>query len=525
MHDLDSPLERRCVVRWESRIAAALPGLFAFTLLWIFTMRRFDWAPWVDFLYGALWQGLGRNLLVSDPWGSLTSLHIQPPGLMGLKAINLALTPDNHQFLAVVFFLCGALSVLLVYDSLFLAGLRLRWAGVGGVVFAALPSTVIYTFFPFSTAPTVLGCALALWGVALTVRAPAIGAVASSIGVLLLLLFRTSFVWVFVLFWMAGLVWLVLRRARARRQRLVGLSGLALVAGVVIGLQAHYLASFGLWTMTSWSGENVVKALAESGNLRVTDEALNASAQLGECEGALARDLAGGNAPSWLPEHVLALPGCGPLRAESRTGVEALDSPYKDGIYDGQRAGNFNWNQRLVISRVFTRVATEVVKAEPMQMIFMAFTGGVSGSRTSGLSIYLGPSDDYGWVVGIREAYPSKTMGGLISLLFAPIAVTLTILSLLLVLLRRDGRRLRRSPTYWFALGLVGYHLAVSVLFEYGENNRFQAEVAPAWLILSAMTLATILGTRPASAFRPPKPEEAEGQSGSGQPMHMRMDP
>lgn len=477
----------------KDRLVTTLPGLGVFTVLWVLTLRNLEWIAWVDYLYGALWQGLGRHLLESDPWGSLSVLHIQPPGLMSMKVLNLAVTPDGHEFLSASLFGLGALSVVFVVDSLSVSGLRRRWAALAGVGYALLPSTVVYTLFPFSTTPTIFACSLAIWGVVMVKRSPVIGALASSMGVFFLFAFRTSFIWVFVLLWLAALTWLVVRWTHQSRQRFIAVGGVVIIAGLVVGVQAHYLASFGLWTTTSWSGENVIKALAQSGNLRVTGEAIEAADRLGECEGSLARDLAGGNAPSWLPEHVLALAGCGALRHESQTGVEALDSPLKDGVYDGQRAGNFNWSQRLTNSRVFSRVALEVVKAEPMQLVFMAVSGGVSGSRASGVSLYLAPSDDYGWVNGIREGYPNKTLGGLLSLVFAPAALTLTLVGVLLAILRRDGGRIRRNAAFWFSLTLVGYHVLVSNLFEYGENNRFQAEVAPALMFMGALTLWVLL--------------------------------
>ena len=480
-------------------MVAFLPGLGVFSFLWLMTFRNFEWSPWVEFLYGALWQGLGRQVLESDPWGSLSVLHIQPPGLMSIKALDLAVTPAGHEFLGATLFAFGALSVVLVVDSLHLSGLRSRWAALAGVVYALLPSTVLYTLFPFSTTPTIFACSLAIWGVATMRRAPAVGVIASSLGVFLLYVFRTSFTWVFVLIWLLVLIYLALRWSRRGRERVFAIGGVVLIGGLVAGIQIHYVTSFGVWTTTSWSGENVIKALAQSGNMSVTSQAIEAADRLGECEGSLARDLAGGNAPSWLPEHFLALAGCGALRQDSQTGIEAFDSPMKDGVYDGQRAGNFNWSQRLTNSKVFSRVAFEIIRADPMQLAYMAVSGGVSGSRASGISIYLAPSDDYGWVTGIREVYPNKTLGGLLSLAFAPAALTLILVGIVLVMLRRDGGRLRSSAAFWFSIALVSYHLVVSNLFEYGENNRFQAEVAPALLFSAGLSLWVILANPSAS--------------------------
>lgn len=501
--DCMHPSNRRYGGPVKYRFAAVLPGFTLFSVLWLVTFRSFEWVPWVEYLYANLWQGLGRHLLETDPWGSLSALHIQPPGLMSVKALNLAVTPEGHQFLAATFFVFGALSVALVVDSLSLWGIGTRWAAFVGVLYALLPSTVLYTLFPFSTTPSIFACSLAIWGAVLLKRSPATGAIASSLGVFLLYAFRTSFTWVFVVFWLAALLLLAIRSSRSRTSRAVAIGGVAAVGAAVLGIQIHYITSFGVWTTTSWTGENIVKALAQSGNMRVSDKAIEAADRLGECEGSLARDVAGGNAPSWLPEHVLALPGCGTLRQDSQTGVEALDSPFKDGVYDGQRAGNFNWSQRLIISQVFSRVALEIVKADPMQLVAMATTGGVSGSRDSGISIYLGPSDDHGWITGIREVYPNKMVGGLLALAFAPAAMTLIVVGFILAVTRRDGRKLLSSGAYWLALGLVVYHFSVSNLFEYEENNRFQAEVAPALMFLSTLSLWAIFAGKSFAAKDP----------------------
>lgn len=479
------------------RLLSPVPGLVVFSLLYAATLRGFDWMPWVEYLYGALWQGLGRHLLETDPLGSLSVLHIQPPGLMSIKALDLVATPDSHEFLRLSFFAFGALSVILIVDGLHVSGPKSRWASSVGVVYALLPGTVLYTLFPFSTAPTIFGCSLAIWGVAVAKRSLIVGAWSSACGVFFLYVFRTSFTWVFVLLWLLSLVWLVFHLSQLKRERVAALSGVALFGVLVVGIQIHYLTSFGLWTTTSWSGENVTKALAESGHLKVSSKAIRAADRISDCAGSLARDLAGGNAPSWLPEHVLALSGCGDLKEESTSGIEALDSPFKDGAYDGRRVGNFNWSQRLAISTLYSQVAVEILKAEPRQLISMAIVGGPSGSRASGLSLYVAPSDDYGWVTGIREGYPNKTIGGLLSLLFAPFALTVAIIGSIFAILGRENGRVRGNSAFWFSLGLVGYHMAVSILGEYGENNRFQAEVAPALMFLTGISLWAMLSGDP----------------------------
>ena len=490
----------------KHRLRTAVPGLSVFAILWLLTFRSFDWTSFADNSY-AVWQSLGRHLLEDQPWASLQALHIQPPGLNLIEALDLATTPAGHGVLAALFALGAALSVFFVVDTLSLTGVRARWAALTGVGYALLPSTVVYSLWPFSTLPAIFACSLALWGVALARRSPAAGVVASAAGVVLLWLFRSSFPWVFVLAWLVALAVLLVRNSGTRRQVVGGLAGLMVAGGSVMAVQAHYLVSFGLWSTSSWAGENIVKALDGSGNLHVTQEAMDAAKRLGPCQASLVEAIAAGQAPYWAPDDFLALPGCDTYRVASTTGVEALDSPYKDGASDGQWIGNFNTSQRLADSAVFSDVAKEIVKGDPLQLVRMAATGGESGSRGSGLSIYLAPSDDYFFVTPVRTAYPDKTLGGLLSLLFAPAAATLTLLGLVLVLSRREKGRLRRLPLYYFTLALMASHATVSVLFEYGENNRFQAEVAPAFAIMGALVLWSVVPTRsPRPRARPAGP-------------------
>jgi hypothetical protein len=479
----------------RSRVLTALPGLSVFSILWLLTYRSMDWASFVDGNY-VVWQSLGRHFLQDQPWASLWVLHIQPPGLNVVEALDLASTPTGHGFLAAVFALSAAFSIFFVVDALTRVGVRARWASLTGVGYALLPSTVVYSLWPFSTMPTAFACSLALWGVALARRRPAAGVVTSAAGMVLLWAFRSSFPWFVVLAWLVALGVLLVRSSHVTRPRVSGLIGLVLAGGLVMTVQAHYLISFDLWSTSSWTGENIVKALDGSGDLKVTKDAVAAARQLGPCQGSLAEAIAAGNSPYWAPDQFLALPGCDAFRVHSTSGTEALDSALKDGASDGQWTGNFNSSQRLADSAVFTEVAWEIVKSDPLQLLRMAATGGVSGSRASGLSIYLAPSDDYYFVTPIRAAYHDKSLGGLLSLLFAPAALALTLLGIVLVASRRDRGRLRRLPLYYFTLALLAFHVTVSVLFEYGENNRFQAEVAPALVIMAALVLWSIIPPR-----------------------------
>lgn len=479
----------------QSRIVSAVPGSLILLGLWYLTVRRLDWVPWVETNYG-LWQSLGEDLLRGDALRHIAAMHIQPPGLNALLALDLLVTPENHLLLLLIYLLLAISSLVLVVDALSNVGVSRRAVCFAGVFYALLPGTVIYALWPFSTTPTMFATALTLWGVAKMHNSPALGAIASGFGAVLLWAFRSSFLWIFVAVWLVALFILLLKRVCSRRELVAGTTGLLAAAIVVLGGQWHYLTSFGLWSTSSWTGQNILSALTNSGKLEVSQAAREGIRSLGRCHEGFLAELESGRAPMWDVEGFLEIPGCGQSRMSRSSGNAALDLPLKSNAVQAPWEywdSNFNWSQRLIASRVISQVAQEVVLGDPQQLFMMAVTGGWSGSRGSAAAIYLSPSDDFRFIAPIRLAYPNQTLGGLVSLMFAPAAWTLIILGLVIALARRDRGRLERLPLFWFGFSLILYHAAVSVLLEYGENNRFQAEMAPALVLMSALVLWAVV--------------------------------
>jgi hypothetical protein len=477
------------------RWLAPLPALGVALVLWAGTQRNFDFGASLE--GPGSWHYLGPHLLTDKPVESLLALHVQPPGLNAIRGLDLIVTPGSHLLLTLVYLVLMLATVWLVVDALVELGLRPLWAGAVGVVFALLPATVLFAFSANSTIPTMTGCALAIWGVARLRRRPALGAVASAAGVVVLLVFRSSFVWLFALVWLAALAWLLWRsRAMTGRWSRAGVTGVVGAAVIVIALQAHYATSFGLVTLSSWAGENLFKALRQSNHLHVTPGAVAAASELGPCHASLVANIAEGGDVAWQPAAFYALPGCADLKPTELTGIEALDSPSADGLDDGAGQGNFNWAGRLRASAVFTDVMRVVVREDPKQLVYMALAGGPTGSRDSGLAIYLAPPEDSVFMAGRRPAYPNKTFGGVMGLYFAPVALFLTAAGVALALSRRDRSRLRPQPVVWFGVGMIGYHVAVSTLVEYGENNRFQAEISPVLVVVAALVVWAVVPAR-----------------------------
>jgi hypothetical protein len=433
---------------------------------------------------------LGRTILTEDPVGAILSLHIQPPGLNILEALDLFVSPDSHLMLGLAFLAMVLLSLLMIVDTLNLCGTPRKVSAIAGLLFAVLPATVIYSLWPFSTTPTMFGTALAVWGVARMRLQPLVGLAASSLGALALFITRSSFAWPFVMCWLLALGVVAWRSARPRRTRGLQLGVLAAVLITVITIQGHYFVSFGIPTLTSWTGENLAKALTSSGRLTITPET-EADLRKDPCAAALLDSLDKQNRPIWNPSAFRSIPACAAIPPLEPRGTAAWDSPEKGGIFNAGQSGNFNWSERLVASRVWNSMIQKIVISRPDQLITMAI-GSPTGARESSLGIYMGPSDDYTFVNQIRSQYPLPEIGGVLSLFFAPVMLFLGLIGLVVTLARRRWNS-DYGKTLYFASGLVLFHIAASTLFEHGENMRFQAEATPAFIVIGFLGCFALL--------------------------------
>lgn len=481
---------------------AAAPGLIVAVCLWLYTFRGLGYPQFVESQYNLVWQSLGRDILLQDPVGGILSLHTQPPGLNILEALDLYVSPDSHLMLGLAFLAMVLLSLFMIVDTLNLCGLPWRASAIAGVCFAVLPATVIYSFYPFSTTPTMFGTALAVWGIARMRLQPLVGIAASSLGALTLFITRSSFAWPFVLCWLIALSVVVWRSARPRGARGLQLGVLATVLIAVIAIQGHYLLTFGIPTLTSWTGENLAKALTSSGRLTVTPQA-EAAIRKDPCEAALLDSLTRQNRPIWNPSAFRAIPACAAIPPLESRGTSAWDSPDKAGADNAGLSQNFNWSERLVASRVWNSVMQKIVMDRPVQLVAMAI-GSPTGARDSSLGIYMGPSEDYTFVTEIRSHYPLPDVGGILSLFFAPVMLLLGLLGLVTSLVRRQWH-CDYAKTLYFGSGLVLFHIAASTLFEHGENMRFQAETTPAYIVIGFLgCFALLVGQKRSSGDTAP---------------------
>ena len=463
---------------------AALPGLALFVVLWLATGIRLDYSLLVEDNYG-LMQYLGREVLINEPISALFSLHMQPPMLNALAAVDLWVTPQSHLFLAGIFLLMTLASLYLMVDVLRILSIPfIARVGAGGL-FAALPSTVIYSLWSYNTTPTLFGASLAVWGVAVMKGHQVQGSFASSLGVLVLVLTRSAFLWVFALAWIGALVVLITRHDHQTKRRSLKVIPSLVVLLVVLSTQAHYFNQFGLLTMSSWSGENLAKALIQSGKLSLPAESVGF---VTGCQDSLLQSLRDGEPPLWDPVAFRTLPGCNDLPRFAPRASAAWNSPEKSGNYGF--LGNLNWSEELVAAKEWQKLMIRLVITDPTQVIRMALSS-ETGSRESGLGIYLGPAEDYSEVTVIQQHHPLADIGGVLSLFFAPVALFVGALGLLK---RGRGTWSDARTVLWFSWALIGYHIAVSTLAEYGEGMRFQAEITSVLMVVFVYGLWVLVG-------------------------------
>ena len=471
---------------------AALPGVVLLVGLWIITWVRWGEATaYTGEQIEGLWQSLGGAALREDPVGSLLSLHIQPPGLNALYAVDALVTPERHLLLLGLYLVIAGATVVLLVDTLIRSRIPGTWAALAGVVYVLLPSTVIYSLWPYVVTPLAALAMAAIWGVALMRTHPIAGAGASAVAVLGLVVMRPSYVWPVLLAWCIALTVILVRRT-SRRALAAGL--IAIWVPLLIGgaVQAHYWTSFRLPAMSSWSGENLAKALWTSGALVVTPEAQR-TAETDPCLGAMLRAYQEDRLNRWDPAAFRGLPECAGLDPLPDRGTAAWDEPTKAG--SGQP--NFNHSERLVASRQWTALMTIVVREHPQQLLQMALTTRY-GPTGSGLGLYLSPSEDYPFVTPIRDALPTAVPLGVLSLVFAAGMWVLIVIGWIHAVVVRSSP-LRRSLPFLMGSALLTYHLLTNVLLEYSENMRYRAEVEPLLLAVGVLALRAVWVGRPAA--------------------------
>jgi hypothetical protein len=471
------------VAKVVKRVPVAVPGLAIYLALWLLVLLQFDYASATTNSIDTLWQSLGIGYLLSDPIASLSVLHIQPWGMNALYAIDLTLSPNSHVFLLLLFMAAGAGAIALLGATQVRVGLPRIWAAGACVVLALLPGTVLYTFWPHNVTFISFLAIAAVWGLARMRTQPVLGSAVSASAVLGLQLMRATFVWVFVLAWCVFLL-VLLVRARSGRRLVVSALPVFMVLILSLLAQGYYWANYQVPTMSSWSGQNVAKALLTSGKLTITGSA-RAEISADPCLSSLLVAYETQTLNVWDPGGLVQLPGCESLVVAALRGIPAWDQDYRE-------SGELNYNSRLALaaSGEWIHLMTIIVKNDPMQLVRMAITTD-TGPRSSGIGIYLDPSDEFPWLDQPRSVLPLSSITGLLSIVFAPALVVLILLGIGQAIFVRNSF-LRRNVVYWGTLGIVVFHATTSTLAEYAENMRFRAEIDPLLLLLGVISLYAI---------------------------------
>jgi hypothetical protein len=283
--------------------------------------------------------------------------------------------------------------------------------------------------------------------------------------------------------WSVVLTVILLRRGLEFRS----LIGVLLALAIGLGVQVHYFLSFQLPTTSSWSGENLAKALRASESLHVTDTA-RAAINRDPCLAAMLTAYESDNLNRWDWQTFRTLPGCRDLPPLAPRGVRAWDEPTTNEV------ANFNYSEHLVASRQWTRLMTTIVRNDPTQLVSMALTSQY-GPNASGLGLYLSAAEDSPIVTPIRDALPTAIPLGIMSLVFAPALWALVVLGWFHAAIKRRSA-LRRNLVFWSASGLLVFHLLANTLLEYSENMRYRAEIDPVLLVAGVLALAAIWNGR-----------------------------
>jgi len=357
-----------------------------------------------------------------------------------------------------------------------------------GVLYALLPSTVIYSFLPRGTIVVALGCTIIIWATTYAATHPVFASLVTGTGLLILYLTRPTFSWVFAALWIMLLLVLIFRRHSEIGKRIGALLTVGAFVLLIAVVQIHYARTFGLVTTSSWAGQNLAKALSLSGWMEVPEGTLEAIEKQGLCDYSLVTSLLRDGQPNdvWDLEKSRQLPGCNELLRDQSSDVLAIGLASKAA--QGSESVNLNSLPHLELSRAWLRIMMQVLEDNPLQILSMATSSG-SGPSGSGFALYLSPPQSYFGVSQQSAAIPAPIhiLGGLIALVLSPGALLIGTAAIFSIFLQRPRRFSTPQVVLIASWTLILYHLAVSVLLEYGENMRYQVEVLPVLVLMGCI--------------------------------------
>jgi hypothetical protein len=432
-------------------------------------------------------QALDPRSLGNDPIPSLLSLHTQPPMMNTLYA----LTDSAPERLGWIMLAATFLTTLLVVDTVRASGRGDHWAAAAGAFYALLPATVLYSLFPYSTTVTALFAIVTLWGVGRIRTWNGIGVAVSAMGMGGLFLTRASFAWWVALGWLLALAVLAARARWHALTRGVAIATLAIVGAGVVSVQAHYWAAFRVPTLSSWSGENLSNALIEVG---LSDEAKASLAAEDPCFAQLIA------ARAWGPTELYG--PCLDPADEVKIGTPVLALVERPAPSMGI---NYNAGARLGLADDWVRFARAAVIAEPAALLRVV----LGNTEFEGsLARFLGRSDVYFETLDIQKA-STPWLWNVLALWSAafPVLAWLVVVAASARGIVQRASRGWLPREFWFAAALLFLHAVPSVIGDYGENQRFRAELDPVLVVAMVLGLGVLVTVRRTNVESSPSAE------------------
>lgn len=437
--------------------------LGVFTFLYCFTLGKGEFGKnWIN----DLWQSLGIEALKSDPINSLANNHIQPPGLNLIFAIFLKF--PNYMFLLQIFFyLVTLLTVYFAVRTIHLVTNSNRLAQNVGILFAGLPTTVLYSLFPYNTCLVAFGCSLFALGLCEFTLKSSHSLKKYLLGILVIFLVRPTFIWlVALIFAFLPLVFKSVIKSNLLEIFLI-------VVLPVISIQSFYFYKFHQLTTSSLGSLNLMDAML--GAQVINEKELEKAAREDECLQSVAKAYLYHRDTAIFWANLDFLPSsCFSDVSKFRAG-QFFAGPYKaEGGIDSKTI-QFNTEERLAFSKKLNSFVTKLVLQNPTAPLQMAI--GANG-RQSTFEILLQPGYQFFFLAGnLRAGAPLNMLTRPVGALFPASSVFLSFSILIFLIL---NQRIRNKWQILFQTNIfVFFWIFASVLTTAGENARHLVEIYP----------------------------------------------
>lgn len=450
------------VVKKRINIRSLVPflvggGIYTILYAWYSIRGRFQGSE-VEYLF----QSLGEQALTVAPLESLLNNHIQPPGLNFIYAVACSSPLGFDLSIQLLFFAAGIASVLLIASTLTNIGSGTLLTATITVIYAAIPSTILYSLWPYNTTLVAFFVAFALWGLSLHQKYPLVVAGVWGLAILGIFALRSSFVWPLAI----AILLLPMLLSINKLKTLIVLTLFGVIP--ILGIQGYYFLKFDLSSTSSWAGQSLIKGYLNSGVL--SKENLEQPAEGNLCLESLAQNpLFWDNISGF---HDSCFDGATRVANKSL----AISQEFKG---DGTTIQHNNIS-RLVLSEHWNELAWRTTIANPTAIFQVAL--GV-GSLESASELSLSPGFLYGAVEeNLVSAMPVSSALRPLGAIFPIGAITLMFFALVAAS-SRSTRRLNDKLVFSGAVALFLANFVVTTTLEYGENNRFLVEVYPALAI------------------------------------------